>query len=210
MTPEAVKFFQAAHRDHRGRRLRVDGDLGPVTQWSIDFESLCEQRQRIIALAQVHLGLTEEPPGSNDDPGGLIRGWLARAGAVPGDPWCAAFTSHCLSAGTPALVRQAGAVSLGRLFPPTAEPLPGDVFWYPVGSSGHGHVGLVLGVAPREVMTLEGNCENAVRCVRRSRFPLGSVISALRFSRTVEDTSGKVPGVIPSVPPAPGSAGATR
>lgn len=196
MTPEALRLFQAAHKSHLGLPLRVDGHLGPQTQWALDFETLCEPRRHIIARAQGHIGLREEPPGSNDDPGGLIWTWLGRCGAALGEPWCAAFASYCLSAGAPRLVRCAGAQALGRLFPPTDEPRPADLFWYP--TVGHrGHVGLVLGVSGAEIMTIEGNCANAVRCVRRD-------VAGLRFSRTLEDTSGKVPGVVPSTPPAPG------
>lgn len=197
MTPEAVGLYQASHRNHLGKPLRVDGILGPETQWALDVETLCEPRRRIIERAQEYIGLEEEPPGSNDDPLRLIHTWLNRCNAAPGDPWCAAFASHCLSAGTAQLVRQAGAQALGRLFPPTDEPRPADIFWFPKGR-GHGHVGLVLGVGPFEIMTLEGNCSNAVRCVRRDA-------SGLRFSRTIEDTSGNVPGVVPSVPEAPGA-----
>jgi hypothetical protein len=203
MTPEALRLYQGSHRNHLGQPLRADGVLGPETQWALDYATLCEARRQIITRAQAHLGLTEDPPGSNADRAGLIRGWLARCGAVPGDPWCAAFTSHCLSglAGTGRRVECAGARALGKLFPPSGEPRPGDIFWYSVGVAGHGHVGLVLGVAGAEVMTIEGNCANMVRCVRRPR-------AGLNFARTVEAVAGgeggKVPGVVPSVPAAPG------
>jgi hypothetical protein len=202
MTPEAVGLYQASHKNHLGQPLRVDGVLGPETQWALDFETICEARRTIIERAWQYLGLAEDPPGSNDDPLKLIRTWLGRCGAAPGDPWCAAFASHCLSAGTPRLVRCAGAQALGGLFPPTAEPRPADIFWFPTGRI-HGHVGLVLGVGAAEVMTIEGNCANMVRCVRRDA-------AGLRFSRTIEDTSGKVPAVVPSVPQAPGGVGGTR
>lgn len=196
MTPEAVGLYQAAHKNHLGQPLRIDGILGPQTRWALDFETICDGRQRIIERAQKYIGLTEDPPGSNDDPLGLIRTWLGRCGAGLGDPWCAAFASHCLSVATPRLVRCAGAQALGKLFPPTDEPRPADLFWFPTGGA-RGHVGLVLGVSETEIMTLEGNCLNAVRAARRDA-------SGLRFSRTIEDTSGKVPGVVPSVPAAPG------
>src|SRR5690606_36466461 len=96
-------------------------------------------------------------------------------------------------------VREAGAQALGRLFAPTDEPLCGDLFWYPMGPAGSrtGHIGLVAGVGALQIMTLEGNCANAVRCVRRGR-------AGLRFARPVEDVSGTPPGIVPSAPPAPG------
>lgn len=195
MTPDQIREFQATAANHLGRPLKTDGVIGPETEWALDFATLCRARQEILRTAQLYLGLVEEPPGSNDDPGRIIRSWLTRASAKPGDPWCAAFASYCVSQGVPAQIRIAGAQALGKRFPATAHPTAGDLFWYPTGPR-TGHVGLVAGVAPLEVQTIEGNCANAVRCVRRDR-------AALRFSRTVDDTSGTSPGVVPSVPPAP-------
>lgn len=191
MTPEQIEAFQREHQNHLGAPLDVDGIIGPETEWSLDFETLCPVRQHIVLAAREHLGLREEPPGSNSDATGLIRAWLARCGARPGDPWCAAFASWCLSEGLRELVCQAGAQALGKRFPVTTLPTAGDLFWFPTARV-RGHVGLVIGVGPHEVMTIEGNCGNAVRCVRRDR-------KGLRFSRTVEDTSGMIPGVVPTV-----------
>jgi hypothetical protein len=198
VTRDEVEAFQRAHRNHLGKPLAVDGIIGAQTEWALDFVTLCHARRSVILAAQGYIGLREEPPGSNDDPSGAIRSWLARCGAAVGEPWCAAFTSWCLSQGIAEQVRQAGAVALGRRFPPTAYPVAGDLFWYPTNDRGNGHTGLVAGVAPLEVMTIEGNCANAVRCVRRDR-------AHLRFARTIEDVSGTPPGVVPSVPPAPGA-----
>ncbi len=190
-----LREFQRTHADHMGKALVVDGIDGPRTEWARDFESLCEARRNIIREGQLYIGLVEDPPGSNSDPAGFIRGWLARCFARPGDPWCAAFASVCLSAGLPHQLRVANAQGLGKRFPKTTQPVSGDLFWYPTGPV-KGHVGLVLGVAPLEVMTLEGNCDNAVRVVRRDR-------SRLNFSRTVDDVSGQCPGVVPDMPFAP-------
>lgn len=190
-----LREFQRSHSDHLGKALVVDGVRGPRTEWAEDFETLCAARRGIIREAQLYVGLEEEPPGSNADPAGFIRAWLLRSFARPGDPWCAAFASMALSAGLPQQVRVAGAQALGKRFPKTTQPVTGDLFWYPTGPV-KGHVGLVLGVAPLEVMTLEGNCDNAVRVVLRNR-------SELRFSRTVDDTDGTCPGVVPGTPFAP-------
>lgn len=192
---ETVRAFQARHVDHLGKALAVDGIRGPRTAWAVAFESLCSARKNIIREAQAYIGLAEDPIGSNSDPAGFIRNWLARSFARAGDPWCAAFASFCLSAGLPQQVRVAGAQALGKRFPKTDQPVTGDLVWFPTGPV-KGHVGLVLGVAPLEVMTVEGNCDNAVRVVRRDRAPL-------RFSRTVDDVSGTCPGVMPDTPHAP-------
>lgn len=201
MTPEQVREFQRGHKNHLGKPLRVDGDLGPQTEWALDFSTICQARRTIVAAAQGFLDLAEVPPGSNDDPGGIIRSWLLRCGAKLHDPWCAAFASWCVSQGVAQAIRQASAQSLGRHFPATALPMTGDLYWYPTGPSS-GHVGIALGFDPGEVMGIEGNCANACRCVRRPRILADG--TPLRFSRTVEDTSGTHPGVVPSVPLAPG------
>lgn len=201
MTPDDVRAFQRGHANHLGQPLRVDGDIGPQTEWALDFTTLCAARRQIVRAGQGFLGLCEDPPGSNDDPSGVIRSWLARCGAQTHDPWCAAFASWCLSQGVAQAIRQASAQSLGKHFPPTTQPVAGDIFWYPTGLI-TGHVGLVAGVSPLEVMTLEGNCANAVRCVRRPRVLADG--TSLRFARTVEDVSGTHPGVVPSVLLAPG------
>ena len=198
---EQVEAFQRAHRNHLGQALKVDGDLGPQTRWARDFATICHARQSIVLTAQPFIGLCEVPPGSNSDPDGLILAWLRRCWAKPHDPWCAAFVSWCLSQGVPRAIRQGGAQALGRMFPETQSPMAGDLFWYPTGQS-TGHVGIVSGSGAIEIMSLEGNCDNAVRCARRFRVAPGG--PRLRFSRTVEDVSGTPPGVVPSVLWAPG------
>ncbi len=197
MTPAALEAFQKTHLNHLGRPLKADGVLRPQTEWALDFDTLSTGRRSIVRVAQAFLGLEEDPPGSNTDPAGTIRDWLLNVGAHAGDPWCAAFASHCL--GT---VRIGGAQALGRHFKATNSPYPGDVMWYPTDAI-HGHCGIVIGLSAGEVMTIEGNCQNAVRCVRRERAPL-------RFARVFEETVGACPGVVASVAPAMTGAGGTR
>lgn len=195
MRDPGIRAFQRGHGNHLGRALVPDGVVGPETAWAQAFVTLCRARREIVLQAQSYLGLVEEPPASNSDPSGLIRAWLARCGAAAGDPWCAAFASWCISAGVTLPVKAAGAQALGMKFPATVTPVAGDLMWYPTGPV-RGHCGIVVGVAPLEVMCIEGNCANAVRCTRRDR-------ADLRFSRTVDDVSGTCPGVVPSVPPPP-------
>jgi hypothetical protein len=195
VTPEQLRAFQRTHANHLGKPLLLDGIQGPQTEWALDFETLPVPRQAIVFIAQTYLGLQEVPRGSNDDPQGIIRRWLERCGAKRGDPWCAAFASHCLAAALhPPLgsIRIAGAQRLGKSLPATTQPWPGDVMWYPTDAV-HGHCGIVLGVGPDEVMTIEGNQDHAVRCLRRPR-------AGLFFASTVDVTSGTCPGVVPSVP----------
>lgn len=179
--------FQEDHLNHLGRPLDVDNVLGPETRWAMNLMSLSSERRTVIREAQKSLGLVEFPPGSNDDPRGIIDGWLKAARAKPGDPWCASALSAWLSTVTP--VRIAGAIRLGQHFTPVVTPWAGDIFWYPTNDKGNGHVGLIIGVGTIEVMTIEGNCDNACRCVRRPR-------AGLRFSRPFDDTLGICPTII--------------
>lgn len=180
-----ISKFQKEHRNHLGKMLGVDGVLGPETRWAMDVASLSSERRLVLAEAQKHIGLTETSP--NDEPTGTIDGWLKTCHAREGDPWCASSASCWLSVSTP--VRIAGAIKLGKHFPETDTPWALDLFWYPTDDKGHGHVGLVIGVGVTEVMTLEGNCNNAVRVVRRPR-------RGLHFSRTFDETLGTCPKVI--------------
>lgn len=190
-----LQEFQRTNLNHLGKPLKVDGVQGPETEWALDFGTLCIARRSAVCTAQSHIGLTEDPPASNKDPGGFIRRWLARCGVKEPAPWCAAFASWCLGDG----IWIAGAQALGKHYPSTLRPLCGDLMWYPTDAKkGLGHCGIVIGVSANEVMTIEGNCDNAVRCVRRPR-------AGLRFSRVFEDTSGTSPGVVATVQLAPGA-----
>lgn len=185
MTPDDLREFQRAHVDPLGQPLSVDGELGPKTQWALDLWSCSPRRRAIVARAQSALGVTEDPPGSNR--GHRIDEWLQRAHASSGLPWCAAFASWCLDT-----VAIAGALALGSHFPPAAEPWPGDVMFFATGG-GKGHCGIVLGVSDHEVMTVEGNCQDAVRCVRRAR-------DLVRFASTGPDIGSVRPRSVVSVP----------
>lgn len=202
MTPAEVAAYQKVHLNHLGEPLRVDGDLGPQTQWTLDLGTLCAERRNFVRELQSWRGLVEVPAGSNDDPTHIIRGWLTHCGAKPGDPWCASYLSHCISEGGVA-VAIAGALALGRHFPETFMPVAGDIFTYPTGG-GKGHCGGIGGCrgggSVLELMTYEGNCANAMRCVLRER----RLHSGMRFWRVFPDASGTCPGIPPKVPPAPG------
>ena len=190
MTPDEIARFQASHRNHLGLPLAIDGDLGPETEWALAFETLSRARRAVVVTAQTFLGLEESPPRSNRDPSGTIQDWVSRCSAQPGDPWCAAFASRCLG-----FVRFASAQRLGKAYPAAADPWPGDVMWYPTGGD-KGHCGIVIGADGLEVMTIEGNCDNAVRCVRRPLTPVNG--ERVRFGRTLPDVTGRRPGVVPS------------
>ena len=144
-------------------------------------------RAEIVERARVHVGHHEMPIGSNDSP--LIRAWLRRCGVTSPAAWCAAFASWCVedqpANGGPVQVACAGALRLGRAFPATRNPQPGDLMFFATDDQGHGHVGIVIALLGLdEVLCVEGNSENRVRIVRRLR-------SEVLFARTRgEDWSG--------------------
>jgi hypothetical protein len=130
--------------------------------------------QRALAAAQTAIGITEDPPGSNDGPGlAIFRS--STAGAQAGQPWCAYFASWAaLQAGAPVGDNGQGSGSVegiadwagrtGRLMPPGSTPAPGDLVLF-----GGRHVGVVEAVNPDGTLqTVEGNYRNSVQRVTRS------------------------------------------
>jgi hypothetical protein len=131
-----------------------------------------------LAAAQGQVGVTEQPPGSNDSPQ-IAQYRTATAGSGVG-PWCAYFVSWAAAqAGTP--LGEAGqgfgsvsalyswAQRTGRATPagPGVRPNPGDLIVW-----GGRHVGIVESVdADGSIHTIEGNSSNAVS--RRTYGPDG-------------------------------------
>ncbi len=148
--------------------------LSPATPTAIDPASGSTGAQGVLAAAASQVGVTEQPPGSNDGPQiSVYRD--AVAGAAPDEPWCASFVSWAAAqAGEPIGSSGQGldsvkeitdwAASTGRLLPPTATPAPGDLILF------HDrHVGIVESVnTDGSLTTVEGNYGNAVQYVQRS------------------------------------------
>lgn len=120
---------------------------------------------RALAIAKSQLGVTEQPPGSNDGPQiSMYRS--AVAGSYAGAPWCAYFVSWAAQqAGVPLGSNGQGlgsvseitdwAKSTGRF---TETPQPGDLILF-----GTEHVGIVESVNPDGTLTtVEGNTSNGV------------------------------------------------
>jgi hypothetical protein len=122
---------------------------------------------RALQAAQAEVGVTEQPPGSNDSPR-IAMYRQATAGSGVG-PWCAYFTSWAAAqAGAP--LGEAGqgfgsvdalyawAQRTGRAVPAAGtRPNPGDlVVW-------DEHIGIVESVDPDgTIHTIEGNSSNMV------------------------------------------------
>jgi hypothetical protein len=118
-----------------------------------------------LQVAETQVGVTEQPPGSNDGPQ-IAQYRAATQGAYAGAPWCAYFVSWCAAAaGAPIGDHGQGlgsvaqitdwARSTGRL---TSTPAPGELILF-----GTAHVGIVKSVnADGSLTTVEGNASNGV------------------------------------------------
>lgn len=125
-----------------------------------------------LQVAETQVGVTEQPPGSNDGPQ-IAEYRTATQGAYAGAPWCAYFVSWAAAqAGTPLGDQGQGlgsvaeitdwARSTGRL---TSTPAPGELILF-----GTAHVGIVKSVnADGSLTTVEGNASNGVR--EETRWP---------------------------------------
>ena len=122
---------------------------------------------QMVALAQAELGVTEQPPGSNDSPR-IAEYRTATAGSGVG-PWCNYFVSWVAKQAGAPLGEQGqgfGAVSAtwdwaqrtGRALPAGSTPQPGDLIVW----NGR-HIGMVESVLPDgRIQTIEGNSSNMV------------------------------------------------
>jgi hypothetical protein len=118
-------------------------------------------REKALAEARKHLGVTESPAGSNIV---LFSRWYGLTG-----PWCAMFVTYChVKAGSkafakssryayvPYIVADARAGRNGLHV--TREPKPGDVVCFDWQGDGvHDHVGLFRAGNPGTFETIEGN-----------------------------------------------------
>jgi cell wall-associated NlpC family hydrolase len=130
--------------------------------------------QRIAAIATAELGVSEQPPGSNDAPR-IAQYRTATAGSGVG-PWCSYFTSWVAQqAGVPVGPSGQGigyvptvkqwAESQGRYIPAgSGAPQVGDLVVFDRGGDGVlDHIGVVTGVRPDGgISTVEGNSSDKV------------------------------------------------
>lgn len=188
-TASAVRAFQ------RDRRLERDGVVGPVTLAALEQSGAATLQQSALGLAAMveaekHIGVQEEPKGSNKQKFGV---WFG----VNGVPWCNIFVSYCFSVGAGYTIvegfpggRGAGIYKgKGCAYVPTTEawlratgtwvgrstPLPGDIAIYNWDGREADHIGIVmrdLGGGRFEAIegnTGEGNDSNGGEVMRRVR-----------------------------------------
>lgn len=196
-TEAAVRAFQAAHLDPRGRPLTVDGIVGPATWWALLHPGIktgyivpgwrcrpdpAAPTDSVLKIASGEIGTHETPDGSN-------RGHRIDEYTAPdniGDPWCACFVSWALAQGLPGgspfgHLAAAHAIldwALAHDCVVAADELarPGDLFIISRGPA-HGHTGFVCSLQDENgnFSTIEGNCSNAVRGLVRRRNEVSAI-----------------------------------
>lgn len=132
----------------------------------------------ILTLAKAQIGVCENPRGSNN----VIYNteYYGRAINDPNYAWCATFVwwlfRHC---NAPELYYNGGKTAYVPALDDWArkngltvtEPQPGDliIFDWDKPQGGGDHVAVCLSSTPTTISTIDGNCEDAVRQVTRSR-----------------------------------------
>ena len=163
-------FLTALDGVQRGSSLAVPAAAAPAVPGTGGSGAL--------AAAQSQVGVSEQPPGSNDGPQ-IAQYRTATAGSGVG-PWCAYFTSWAAAqAGVPLGEAGQGFGSVSALYSwaqrtgrataagPGVRPNPGDLIVW-----GGRHIGIVESVdADGSIHTIEGNSSNAVS--RRTYGPDG-------------------------------------
>ena len=186
-TYRAVRAFPSQNLDQHGQPLVVDGQVGPLTWWSlthlkpdietpaaIDFRELPEEAGGSqLGRSALNVAIGELASGAGavggDNRGPFVRKYL-NGMADEGSSWCAGFVSFCFSQNTAGIPfpYTVGARDLLKKFrdrgwahqpQPGYEPKPGDivVWWREKLAGWRGHVGLVHQGKDGMVYTIEGN-----------------------------------------------------
>lgn len=182
-TVQAVKLFQATHRDQNGLPLEIDGKIGSLTWvalFGIDAVVVNDDSNKaylteVIKIARSQIGVMEEPPGSNR--GKTVEKYQASVNLPPGTYWCAAFVYWCFQKAADNLKRKNPVFKTGHCMThwnkTTGKKIlaadavnnpslvkPGHIFIINTGGS-HGHTGLVEKVEGGFIHTIEGNTDPA-------------------------------------------------
>ncbi|MBL7701138.1 MAG: CHAP domain-containing protein [Ferruginibacter sp.] len=179
-TINAVKLFQATHRDQEGNPLEIDGKIGSVT-WAVLFgqqtipvvvtASTNSLLSEAVSIAVSQIGVMEDPPGSNR--GKKVEEYLGSIGLGGGFFWCAAFVYWCFQKAAEKQNRKNPVLKTGhcmthwrdtsakKILAPDAvnKPdliKPGQIFIINTGGA-NGHTGIIESVEGGFIHTIEGN-----------------------------------------------------
>jgi hypothetical protein len=178
-TVNAVKLFQATHRDQNGLPLEIDGRVGSLTWFTLFGPNsivVVENASSVlltntIEIAQSQIGVMEDPPGSNR--GAKVEEYQASVGIDAGTFWCAAFIYWCFQQACENAGRRNPVLKTGHCMThwnrtpgkkiagtdAVNKPSlikPGHIFIIHTGGT-HGHTGLVEKVEGGFIHTIEGN-----------------------------------------------------
>ena len=178
-TVNAVKLFQATHRDQNGLPLEIDGRVGSLTWFTLfgpDSIVIEENAANTLLagalnIAQSQIGVMEDPPGSNR--GNRVEEYQNSVGIAAGTFWCAAFLYWCFQKTSENLNKRNPVLKTGHCMThwnktpgkkiaaadAVNKPIlikPGHIFIINTGGS-HGHTGMVEKVEGGFIHTIEGN-----------------------------------------------------
>lgn len=115
----------------------------------------------LISIAKAEIGVKENPPNSNCV---KYNTWLyGRNVSGPEYPWCAAFVSWCFRNAQNLCPKTASCLNMLQWFETRGQivktPQPGDIvfFHYSTNTRRTNHVGIVVGVDGKIIITVEGN-----------------------------------------------------
>lgn len=115
----------------------------------------------LISIAKNEIGVKENPPNSNCVKYNL---WMyGRNVSGPEYPWCAAFVSWCFRNDQSLCPKTASCLNMLQWFETRGQivktPQPGDIvfFHYSTNTRRTNHVGIVVGVDGKIIITVEGN-----------------------------------------------------
>jgi hypothetical protein len=127
-TEDSARRFQIDHIDPKGRRLDIDGIVGPLTWWALfngnsgstphpnpprsESSELMPVSLK-AARGELRRNVREIPSGSNRGPD--VEKYLASVGRNPGDAWCAAFVYWCVEKASNSLGTMSHLMKTGRV-----------------------------------------------------------------------------------------------
>lgn len=119
-------------------------------------------KSQVVPVAQLFVGWVRETTGQNDGP--WVEAIQRTTGNKKGDPWCASFVNFVLDIAYRDLNPLPATASCDELLAAarakgwvTEAPEPGDVFLVMKTPTDAIHTGIITGVTPVSISTIEGN-----------------------------------------------------
>ncbi len=177
---KTIRRFQAAHLEPTGKRLLVDGEIGPKTAAALyenyTLPDVFSVSGRAVDIAISQIGITELPLGSNKGP--QVSIYHRTVGVGEGNPWCMSFiywcfsqaarqlgvknpmpkSAHCKTVWNLAVQKELPTLQADMAREHPELVVPGMVpIWIIAPLTGAGHTGIIPATAGRQWTTVEGN-----------------------------------------------------